>query len=842
MCRSISKRASWLRPLTTAVVAAAALCLLPGCTADDPLPAYLPAKMIGFSPSVGTTASPSRSTRSGVDFSRYSSSPLTGSPLWLVANGSEAARGRSRFGQEPTRAEEVTTANFPDVISDFGVYAYTFRGTWDSSMATTYIDGEEIEKQGDYWAASSPHYWPGAIYKMRFFAFAPYSVGYELSDAKEPILYYTVSQKAEEQQDLLATWASLAEGDSTTLDIPGNHNARLDLEFRHIMTEVTLRADSDLNLGGLKKVTISGVQATGRFNASSMTWEKDYSSATSSFTSSPEASAFTTDLLTGTHTFMMLPQQLPETVTMTIEFEKGTLSGSIGGSGKVAWTPGSRVVYTVSRSGDINVFEVVPSEIDIPDAGGDVSFTVKSYTIDSKTKEVKAQPWKITGADGTTTMFNSWEEWWTYTESWRQESQRAYGSGGSEGDKRGAFQALALPSGYWPASPALSVPTNINSQMWDLSLPCPEDVNNPVQIHDVSKRNTANAYIFYGQNNFIIPAAYGPSIRNGVDMKSVYAGFPDYAGRPITSGYLSEDDFDGVELVWEDVPNLIETLKAVKWGDIKNIPGGSASTDPDDRMFIQMSWRLSAFDMADVQSVRQGNAIVAAYKGSGADKKIVWSWHIWICNYKSDNYLTHNGVKFLPYDVGFTSSIVGGQRQMTVSFLQENTGKTATLTLVQGKKVVVKVPAALFHYQWGRKDLFLSTNRTLYTTDNTLNMEVKEVPDYIEATGGSLSDAILHPGVFYSDWSPTSNYWSGTSKTLFDPCPPGFRMPSGAELSAIIDVLPAIGYRDAAGVVHHEGKYYYSGDYGKFYASPSVGAFNPACGFAVRPVKEDQSD
>ena len=94
-------------------------------------------------------------------------------------------------------------------------------------------------------------------------------------------------------------------------------------------------------------------------------------------------------------------------------------------------------------------------------------------------------------------------------------------------------------------------------------------------------------------------------------------------------------------------------------------------------------------------------------------------------------------------------------------------------------------------YQWGRKDPFpgsastsANTEPTLYNASGTIGST-----DMINnASTSSLDNAIKNPLTFYtgSDWCsiPNDAFWGGadisspTDKTMFDPSPAGWRVPS----------------------------------------------------------------
>lgn len=147
-----------------------------------------------------------------------------------------------------------------------------------------------------------------------------------------------------------------------------------------------------------------------------------------------------------------------------------------------------------------------------------------------------------------------------------------------------------------------------------------------------------------------------------------------------------------------------------------------------------------------------GNALVAIKSGN----KILWSWHIWVTNYN-------------PLPIG------------TGKFMDRNLG------------AISNTPGAIatrgFLYQWGRKDPFQGS-QTLYNASGDAIEEVS-IEIYSSISKSYFNDSFANPTLLYSyrygtrDWIGTGvgfrddNLWSrsNSQKTIYDPCPPGWRVP-----------------------------------------------------------------
>lgn len=162
---------------------------------------------------------------------------------------------------------------------------------------------------------------------------------------------------------------------------------------------------------------------------------------------------------------------------------------------------------------------------------------------------------------------------------------------------------------------------------------------------------------------------------------------------------------------------------------------------------------------SDYRLIYRGNVKIGAYKNG----KIVWSWHIWVTD--------------KPQNQGYSNGYVA---------LDRNLG-----AVTDDYKTFQPVHSAWsgLYYQWGRKDpIFRPT--------------VDEQPGWAdiwppkkENRVVSVAEAHEKPTTYF--WSSTSNDWTtdtensdyfwgyisvrdDVKKTLYDPCPPGYRVPGNA--------------------------------------------------------------
>ncbi|MBQ7269321.1 MAG: hypothetical protein IJS62_05650 [Bacteroidales bacterium] len=153
-----------------------------------------------------------------------------------------------------------------------------------------------------------------------------------------------------------------------------------------------------------------------------------------------------------------------------------------------------------------------------------------------------------------------------------------------------------------------------------------------------------------------------------------------------------------------------------------------------------------------------GNAVIAAKNGSG---NITWSWHIWLPGGGSVGSATlGNGTRCMDRNLG---ALAASTQSNSIGLL----------------------------YQWGRKDPFTGPWRT---TGFTTALMVTSPSDVIVSelkTDATIGWSVLHPTVIVDKetigyWdSENLADWDGTVKSQYDPCPPGWRVPSQAQLSGL---------------------------------------------------------
>ena len=157
-------------------------------------------------------------------------------------------------------------------------------------------------------------------------------------------------------------------------------------------------------------------------------------------------------------------------------------------------------------------------------------------------------------------------------------------------------------------------------------------------------------------------------------------------------------------------------------------------------LIASVSYKNGYIRFSTPENFRDGNAVIAAKNSKGA---ILWSWHIWCAEegWQEQVYYNNAGT-MMDRNLGATSATPG------------------------------EVGAHGLMYQWGRKDPFLGSSsissNVLAVSTGTWNI----------TSGSSIANAEANPMTFYTNMSLPNGSWE-SMKTVYDPCPAGWRVPEG---------------------------------------------------------------
>lgn len=306
---------------------------------------------------------------------------------------------------------------------------------------------------------------------------------------------------------------------------------------------------------------------------------------------------------------------------------------------------------------------------------------------------------------------------------------------------------------------------------------------------------------------------------------------------------------DAADYLWTDV--------ACNW--INDNTEISDAVNPMDAQYIikNISYNAAENKISFTATGNPGNAVIALYRESGGNRLIVWSWHIWV-----------SGKTLEQMSLDWTSKNLSAKGQ-SLKWLDRNVGAINTLVDNIGSNGLL--------FQWGRKDPFIGsrilgqkTNPS--GTDETtafgeLTLPVKTNSQFgsgfvVGTTLGTVAEVHKNPMTFYvasGSWAtdiqatawgdgiapfskfslwlkgtdPNKNYTDGIrkgSKSNYDPCPPGYRVPTAEELWLSYASWSAVDYPAWDGNVTTQLASKTQSQTITNYSDPSIKTFLPAFG------------
>ena len=580
-----------------------------------------------------------------------------------------------------------------------------------------------------------------------------------------PRISVTVPEEVSQQEDLLVARSS---------ELGGNSNTAVALTFNHALTAVRFVCGNDMRGGTVKSVSLKNVYSKGTYNMGTQSWSNVGSPATFSQTLDKVTTGTADEALTSeAQTFMMLPQQLPEDAQIEVLFTDDThtdhtLTADIKGS---EWPMGKTVTYKISSSSLNWTYTLdVTALADFTYAGGTQQYRVTSYRQNAQ-GEKEAAEWTAQYAeDGTT---------WTDTKPGWLTTFTASGTGGDSAQ---------------PCDATVEAQTGISNDFHTAALKAATAKGSETTPYNLSSstggssvENTANCYVVSAPGHYSLPLVYGNAIKNAATNVSAYTStatgtnilnpFINHAGNGITDPYISGNGCTPAkaELVWQDAMNLVTDIK---YNADSN--GGNISFK------------------VDRSSIRQGNAVIAIKDVSDA---ILWSWHVWVTDEDINNVIeitNHQNVKynFMPVNLGQCdgNTITYEERSCKVKFIAGDQSKE--ITIKQLANVIATGSNAPF-YQWGRKDPLYPSNGMGNTTKIWYDKEgipstANPMKGTFSAGNDCIKNCILNPNLmhnryngdytYYNLWSADNKTTSANdnpvNKTIYDPCPVGFKLPA----------------------------------------------------------------
>lgn len=204
--------------------------------------------------------------------------------------------------------------------------------------------------------------------------------------------------------------------------------------------------------------------------------------------------------------------------------------------------------------------------------------------------------------------------------------------------------------------------------------------------------------------------------------------------------------------------NSAESIGSVKSVEVLWESFGTDVTPSVGDLVVRASYINGYIAFSTPENFKEGNAVIAAKNASGT---ILWSWHIWLTDKPEEQAYYYSGDIMMDRNLGATSATPGD------------------------------VGALGLLYEWGRKDPFLGSSNISEPIEAKSTITWPSPKSY----GGSdpINYAIEKPTTFLTsndydednyDWlwrppgSTNHSRWK-SKKTIYDPCPAGYRVPDG---------------------------------------------------------------
>ena len=194
--------------------------------------------------------------------------------------------------------------------------------------------------------------------------------------------------------------------------------------------------------------------------------------------------------------------------------------------------------------------------------------------------------------------------------------------------------------------------------------------------------------------------------------------------------------------------NTAESLDAIQSAEVIWETYGTDEKPEKGSLIKSVTYMNGTIGFSTSKEFREGNALIAAIGDKG---NILWSWHIWLTDQPEGHVYYNNAGTMMDRNLGATSATPGD------------------------------VGALGLMYQWGRKDPFLGAS------DIEFNSSIAEStikwPSSVNNSTGTVEFTISHPTTFVANFNNHNDedLWttSAYAKSIYDPCPAGWRIPDG---------------------------------------------------------------
>lgn len=254
-----------------------------------------------------------------------------------------------------------------------------------------------------------------------------------------------------------------------------------------------------------------------------------------------------------------------------------------------------------------------------------------------------------------------------------------------------------------------------------------------------------------------------------IDDKVTYYGFAtDLGATETANSYIVPGP--GVYKFKAVKGNSLETVDDIAYAEIEWETNNTTASPSIMSVVSEVAYSDGYVYFRIADGAKDGNALVSIYN---TNDEVAWSWHLWILK---------DGVQDI--------ELADAAGTPTGAILMDR--NLGALTNARGKATSYG-----FVYQWGRKDPFtgaaaLASNTLMASRGINTPVSTAQTDD-----NGTIEFSIAEPYTFIykssKDWLINSDatLWSASSKTVYDPCPPGYHVPFANALDGLTDAQVA---------------------------------------------------
>ena len=721
-----------------------------------------------------------------------------------------------------TRANIVTTQKLTD-FSSTGV-----RGTAANAINKEWFNEEKTSREGILhntrsWSWLQPH--------GRFYAVYPESTNgsngikfTKPNGTAAPSLEFTVNPDVRNQVDLMTACSDDVHY-ATRFQAP-----RTNLQFRHALTAIRFAVGQNLSFNKtIKDITLKNVLLKSKYTLSNKldgtgaAWNHtgyntrgNVTLSNVNYNTNENANSIVRDIskysnpnetdltkLDDYYTFYMIPQDLDGKVTAEVLFTDGSkITVPLKGS----WKEGTTRTYKLSEKNSTWKYSINAEVLNtVAYNGTQAYYQIESYREVDHTKYPVA--WKVVGYS-----VDNGNTWSNTKPSWLKSLSKEQGNGSTIPEQLTATLGTDIVDLVAERNKGLQNAAPLGTAA------APYNLSNETGAAAV--QNTANSYLISAPGHYMIPLVYGNAIKNGQTNSSAYISKAPatilYFGSParntdvVLHNFVDHDSKNITDPWIEKTNNRANSginAAEVTWADENNLTTLSGSPiyrDASGNAFVKFEVKK--------ENLKSGNAVISVKKGN----TILWSWHLWfapktaldkikVTNFQNKVYeFTNETLGWKPTEWTGTSYSTPRTVKVKVEQTLGNNGdkQYAVVTITQNPGLTKKNGTTTF-YQWGRNNAFPGTDAALpqgsiVMGNDQIHMNNKiQYPNYFFTTKfdsrGFIEqgDGLTKLHYFYNLWSMNNNRRGDKDaandievvKTIYDPCPVGFNVPTNGAFS-----------------------------------------------------------